>query len=148
MAELSGRNDITLDGKKFSGIAQSVHKRRVLNHGTILFDTDLTVLSNALNVKLDKIESKGIKSVKSRVTNIRPHLSEDVDIIKFKELLLNNIFAFVDLKPVEYVLSAEQKSEIDKLYEDKYSTWEWNFGESPDFDYKNYKRFPFGSIDV
>lgn len=148
MAELSGRNDITLDEKKFSGIAQSVHKRRVLNHGTILFDTDLTVLSNALNVKQDKIESKGVKSVKSRVTNIRPYLTEDVDILTFKGLLLNNIFEFDGLKPEEYILSQEQREEIDKLYEEKYSTWDWNFGESPDFDYKNYKRFPFGSIDI
>lgn len=148
MAELSGRNDITLDGKKFSGIAQSVHKKRVLNHGTILFDTDLTVLSNALNVKQDKIESKGVKSVKSRVTNIRPYLTDDVDILTFKGLLLNNIFDYGGLKPEEYILSQEQKEEIDKLYDEKYSTWDWNFGESPDFDYKNYKRFPFGSIDV
>ncbi len=147
-AELSGRNDLTLEGKKFSGIAQSVVKNRVLNHGTILFDTDLTVLSSALNVKKDKIESKGVKSVKSRVTNIRPHLTEDVDILTFKELLLKNIFALEGLDPTEYVLSEEQKEEINKLYEEKYNTWDWNYGESPVFDYTNYKRFPFGSIDL
>lgn len=147
-AELSGRNDLTLDRKKFSGIAQSVWKKRVLNHGTILFDTDLTVLSSALNVKKDKIESKGVKSVKSRVTNIRPYLTEDVDIITFKDLLLQNIFSYEELEPVEYVLSEEQKEEINNLYKEKYSTWDWNYGESPDFDYKNYKRYPFGSIEV
>lgn len=147
-AELSGRNDLTLEGKKFSGIAQSVWKKRILNHGTILFDTDLSVLSSALNVKADKIESKGVKSVKSRVTNIRPHLTEDVDILTFKNLLLNNIFEFDGLTPDEYVLSDIQKDEINKLFEEKYSTWDWNYGESPDFDFKNYKRFPIGSIDV
>lgn len=147
-AELSGRNDLTLEGKKFSGIAQSVWKKRILNHGTILFDTDLSVLSSALNVKADKIESKGVKSVKSRVTNIRPHLTEDVDILTFKNLLLNNIFEFDGLTPDEYVLSEIQKDEINKLFEEKYSTWDWNYGESPDFDFKNYKRFPIGSIDV
>lgn len=147
-AELSGRNDLTLEGKKFSGIAQSVWKKRILNHGTILFDTDLSVLSSALNVKADKIESKGVKSVKSRVTNIRPHLTDDVDILTFKDLLLNNIFEFDGLKPDEYVLSDIQKDEINKLFEEKYSTWDWNYGESPDFDFKNYKRFPIGSIDV
>ena len=147
-AELTGRNDLTLDGKKFSGIAQSVWKGRVLNHGTILFDTDLTVLSNALNVKKDKIESKGVKSVKSRVTNIRPYLNEDVDILTFKDLLLKNIFALNELLPEEYELSDIQREEINKLYKEKYSTWEWNYGESPDFGYKNYKRFSFGSIDV
>lgn len=147
-AEFSGRNDLTLDGKKFSGIAQSVKKNRVLNHGTILFDTDLTVLSGALKVKKDKIESKGVKSVKSRVTNIRPHLKEDVDMLAFKDLLLKNIFALEGLEPREYKLSEDQKEEINKLYEEKYNTWDWNYGESPQFDYKNYKRFPFGSIDV
>lgn len=147
-AEFSGRNDLTLKGKKFSGIAQSVWKNRVLNHGTILFDTDLTVLSSALKVRKDKIESKGVKSVKSRVTNIRPHLSEDVDILTFKDLLLKNIFALEDMEPTEYILSKEQKQEIDKLYEEKNSSWDWNYGESPDFNYNNYKRFPFGSIDL
>ncbi|WFA09459.1 lipoate--protein ligase [Tissierella sp. Yu-01] len=147
-AELSGRNDLTLEGKKFSGIAQSVWKKRVLNHGTILFDTDLTVLSKALNVKKDKIESKGVKSVKSRVTNIRPFLNEDVDIITFKDLLLNNIFEFKEQEVKEYKLSQEQIDEINKLFKEKYSTWEWNYGESPEFNYKNYKRFSSGSIEV
>jgi len=147
-AELSGRNDLTLDGKKFSGIAQSVWKKRVLNHGTILFDTDLTVLSKALNVKKDKIESKGVKSVKSRVTNIRPYLTEDVDILTFKDLLLKNVFDYECQELNEYLLSKEQIEDINKLYTEKYSTWEWNYGEFPAFDYKNYKRFPFGSIDI
>lgn len=147
-AELSGRNDLTVDGKKISGIAQSVDKNRVLNHGTILFDTDLTVLSDALKVKKDKIESKGVKSVKSRVTNIRPYLNVDVDILTFKDMLIENIFAFENLKPEEYKLTDSQLDGIDKLFKEKYSTWEWNYGESPEFDYKNYKRFPFGSIEV
>ena len=147
-AVLSGRNDLTIDGKKFSGIAQSVWRKRVLNHGTILFDTDLSVLSNALNVKQDKIESKGVKSVKSRVTNIRPYLTEDVDMATFKDLLLKNIFNLDGVEPEEYILSGEEMEAIDKLYNEKYNTWDWNYGESPEFDYKNYKRFPFGSIDV
>ena len=147
-AELTGRNDLTLEGKKFSGIAQSVWKKRILNHGTILFDTDLSVLSSALNVKQDKIESKGVKSIRSRVTNIRPNLTEDVDILTFKDLLLENIFAIDGLVPEEYILSQEDNDGINKLFKEKYSTWEWNYGESPNFDYKNYKRFPFGSIEI
>lgn len=146
--ELSGRNDMTIDGKKFSGIAQSVWKKRVLNHGTLLFDTDLEVLSKALNVKQDKIESKGVKSVKSRVTNIKPYMEKDVDVYKFKEILLNTIFSMAGLEPVEYKLSDEDFENIDKLYNEKYDTWEWNYGSSPKFAYKNYKRFPFGSIDI
>lgn len=147
-AEFTGRNDLTVDGKKISGIAQSVHKKRILNHGTILFDTDLTVLSDALKVKKDKIESKGVKSVKSRVTNIKDYLAEDVDTLTFKDLLLKSIFEYHDEPLEELFLSDEQKSEIDKLYEERYSKWEWNYGESPDFSYKNYKRYPFGSLEI
>ena len=147
-AELSGRNDLTVEGKKISGIAQSLHKRKVLNHGTILYDTDLSVLSQALNVKQDKIESKGVKSVKSRVTNIRPYMKEDIDIIEFKEILLKYIFEYLDQPLEEYKLSDEQLENIDKLCKTKYNTWEWNYGQSPDFNWKNYKRFPSGSIDI
>ncbi len=147
-AELSGRNDMTIDGKKFSGIAQSVWKQRVLNHGTLLFDTDLEVLSKALNVKQDKIASKGVKSVKSRVTNIKPNMEKDVDILEFKDILLNTLFSMSGSEPVEYKLTEEDLKNIDELYEEKYNTWEWNYGGSPKFEYKNYKRFPFGSVDI
>lgn len=146
--ELSGRNDITLDGKKFSGIAQSVWKKRVLNHGTLLFDTELDVLSNALNVKQDKIESKGVKSVKGRVTNIKPHIKDDINIYEFRDILLKNIFGMEGLEPEEHKLSSEELNNIQKLFEEKYSTWEWNYGESPKSNYQNYKRFDFGSIDI
>ena len=146
--ELSGRNDMTIDEKKFSGIAQSVWKNRVLNHGTLLFDTELDVLSKALNVKADKYESKGVKSVRSRVTNIRNYLTEDADIDVFRDLLLKYIFEMEGLTPQVYKLKDEELKDIDKLYEEKYSTWEWNYGESPDFNYKNYKKFPFGSIEL
>ncbi|MEW8972906.1 MAG: lipoate--protein ligase [Tissierellaceae bacterium] len=146
--ELSGRNDITIDGKKFSGIAQSIWKDRVLNHGTLLFDTKLDVLSKALNVKKDKIESKGIKSVKSRVTNIKPYIKEDIDMEEFRSLLLKYIFEMEGFTPEKYELSEEEKASIDKLYREKYSTWEWNYGKSPKFNLKNYKRFSFGALDI
>ncbi len=146
--DLSGRNDITIDGKKFSGIAQSIWKGRVLNHGTLLFDTRLDVLSDALNVKQDKIESKGVKSVKSRVTNIKDYLNIDADIEVFRETLLKYLFEAEGKEPEILVLSEDQLGEINKLFQDKYSTWEWNYGSSPSFNYKNYKRFPIGSIEV
>src|SRR5699024_838725 len=113
-----------LDGKKFSGIAQSVWRNRVLNHGTLLFDTKLDVLSKALNVKQDKIASKGVKSVRSRVTNIKEHLEDNIDIYKFRDILLQNIFEIDGLKPVEYKLTEEELVEIQKSYDEKYSTWE------------------------
>ncbi|MGO1468979.1 MAG: lipoate--protein ligase [Tissierella sp.] len=146
--ELSGRNDMTINGKKFSGIAQSIWRNRVLNHGTLLFDTELDVLSKALNVKQDKIVSKGIKSVRSRVTNIKPFLPEGDTIEDFREVLLKYIFEFENEIPQKYELSDKQNMEINKLFEEKYSTWDWNYGSSPQFNYKNYKKFPFGGIEV
>lgn len=146
--ELSGRNDLTVDGKKFSGIAQSIWKKRVLNHGTILFDTKLETLSLALNVKPDKFKSKGVKSVKSRVTNIKPFIKEDIDINRLRELLLEYIFQFEGEKPSKYILNEEEIKNIDKLFEEKYNTWDWNYGKSPEFNYTNEKRFPFGIVEI
>lgn len=146
--ELSGRNDMTIEGKKFSGIAQSIWRNRALNHGTLLFDTELDVLSSALNVKQDKIISKGIKSVRSRVTNIKPYLAKDITMESFRELLLQYIFEFEGEVPVKYELDETEKEAIDKLYDEKYSQWDWNYGYSPQFNYKNYKKFPFGGIEV
>lgn len=146
--ELSGRNDITIEGKKFSGVAQSVKRGRVLNHGTLLFNSELDVLSKALNVKRDKIESKGVKSVSSRVTNIKPYVKEDIDIFEFRELVLKNIFEYEN-KPVEiYKLTEEDQEAIQKMVEERYGTWEWNFGRSPKFNYKGYKRFEGGGVEV
>jgi lipoate-protein ligase A len=146
--ELSGRNDIVIDGKKFSGIAQSIVKGRVLNHGTLLFNSELDVLSKVLNVKRDKIESKGVKSVLSRVTNIKPYVTDNIDVLQFKQILLKNIFEYFN-QPVEiYELSDEDRNNIQKMVDQRYGTWEWNFGRSPEFNYKGYNRFAGGGVEV
>lgn len=147
-SELSGRNDLTIDGKKFSGIAQSIVKGRVLNHGTLLFDSQLDILSKALNVKRDKIESKGVKSVASRVTNIKPYVKDDIDVLEFKQVLLKNIFEYFN-EPVKYFeLSDEDLRNIQKKVDEQYGTWEWNYGKSPKFNYKGYKRFAGGCVEA
>lgn len=146
--ELSGRNDITIEGKKFSGIAQSVIKGRVLNHGTLLFNSDLEVVGKSLNVKRDKIESKGVKSVSSRVTNIKPYIKDDISVLEFRDILLKNIFEYIN-KPIEkYELTEEDQKAIQKMVDERYGTWEWNFGRSPKFNYKGYKRFAGGGVEV
>ncbi|MTK10589.1 MAG: lipoate--protein ligase [Clostridiaceae bacterium] len=145
-AELSGRNDLTIDGKKFSGNAQSMHKGRILHHGTLLFDSNLDIIGKGLNVQLDKIQSKGIKSVRSRVTNIKDYLREGTDVNGFKELLLKNLFENNILE--EYHLSENDLVSITKLKESKYDTWEWNYGKSPKFNFKNSKRFANGKLEV
>lgn len=147
-AKFSGRNDITVDGKKFSGNAQYVSKKRLLHHGTLLFDSDLTVLTKALNVKPDKISSKGIKSVKSRVTNLKAYLKQDISAADFKELLLKNVFEVEGSLLKEYVLTPEDLKNIHKLRDEKYSTWEWNFGHSPQFNVTRSCRFNGGQVQV
>lgn len=146
--ELSGRNDLTLDGKKFSGIAQSITKERLLNHGTLLFNSHLDTLGKALNVKKEKIESKGIKSVRSRVTNIKDYLKSDIDVLEFRDLILKYLYEYEKSPIIRYELTKEDKDAIDNLMQKKYNTWEWNYGESPKFNYKNSKKFDAGFLDV
>lgn len=146
-AEFTGRNDITIDGKKFCGNAQYMKKDKVLHHGAMLFDTDLNVLSKALKVSKDKIESKGIKSVVSRVTNIVDHLDEEITVEDFKELLLKHMFS-ANEEIEEYKLTEEDHANINKLMEERYSTWDWNFGRSPKFNIEKSKKFPAGKIET
>ena len=147
-AEFSGRNDITIEGKKFSGNAQYYFGNRLLHHGTILFNSDLTVVQNTLNVKMDKIESKGVKSVKSRVTNVYPYLENKIDIDEFKDTLLKFFLNNDNYKDTEYILSEADLSAIRELMDKRYSRWEWNYGESPAFDIEKGKRFTGGKLEL
>lgn len=147
-AEFSGRNDITIDEKKFSGNAQYYYGNRLLHHGTILFNSDLTVVQNALNVKQDKIESKGVKSVRSRVTNVYPYLEEKVTIEEFKNMLLKFFLKDENYKEKEYLLSEPELNKVRELMNCRYSKWEWNYGESPSFDIEKGKRFPGGKLEL
>ena len=128
-AEINGRNDITIDGRKFSGNAQYIRSGRVMHHGTIMFDSDLDMMQKALQVDPSKIESKGSKSVRSRVTNIREHLREDISLEEFRALLLRSILE--DYPGEEYVFSAEDIRGIERLKKERYDNWEWNCGRSP-----------------
>ncbi len=146
-AEISGRNDMTIDGKKFSGTAQALHRKKLLYHGTLLFNSDLSKLGQALNVQADKIQSKGIKSVRSRVTNIRDYLpNPEMTIQDFQQALLNSLF---DEQPYrEYRLTARDLERVTTLEKEKFSTWRWIYGESPPYNYKQSKRFAGGQVEV
>jgi lipoate---protein ligase len=145
-AEFNGRNDLTIEGKKISGNAEMMKRDRLLHHGTLLFNSNLEVLSSALRVKKDKIESKGIKSVRSRVTNIQDYLP-DLTVDKFKAMLVEEI-SRSDRQISEYTLTAEDRAGIFQLREEKYSTWAWNYGRSPDYDIKKERRFDGGGISL
>jgi lipoate---protein ligase len=146
-AELSGRNDILADGKKISGNAQFSTKGRMFSHGTLLFDSEIENVVSALNVRMDKIESKGIKSIRSRVTNIREHLDEDMTMEEFKETLLTYLFEEFDSVP-KYELTESDWTEIRKISRERYANWDWNYGKSPKFNVELSNRFAAGSIDI
>jgi lipoate-protein ligase A len=146
-AEFSGRNDILVDGKKISGNAQFSSQGRMFSHGTLMFNVDLDRVSKALNVKQEKIQSKGVKSVRSRVANISDYLSEPMTIEEFKQVLLDHIFAGQNPIP-QYVLTEKDWEVIHQISKERYQNWDWNFGESPEFNVQNSKRFAIGSIDV
>lgn len=146
-AETGGRNDILVDGRKVSGNAQYISSKRMVSHGTLLLNTDLSVLSHALNPKPAKFESKGIKSVRSRVANIREFLSADIDILDFRERILRHLLRAEDGIP-QYHLTAADWESVHKLSAERYQTWEWNYGQSPKFNVQRVQRFTGGEIDA
>jgi len=146
-AELSGRNDILAEGRKISGNAQFSTKGRMFSHGTLLFNSNIDEVVNALNVKLEKIQSKGIKSVRSRVANIKEFLKEDLTIQQFKDLLLESIFK--ELGSIErYEWTEDDIKNIKELAENRYRSWDWNYGKSPKCNIQQSKRFAVGQIDI
>ena len=144
-AECSGRNDITIDGKKISGNAQRIHRGRILHHGTLLFNSDPQIISGALNVDPTKFVSKSAKSVRSRVANISDFLPEKTTLSQFKEQLIKSLG---ENEMVSEQLSLAELDEVKRLCDEKYSTWQWNFGSSPKYDRANKKRFSGGAIDI
>ncbi len=146
-AELSGRNDILAEGKKISGNAQFSTRGRMFSHGTLMFDTEIDAVVSALKVSKEKIESKGIKSVRSRVTNIAELLKEPMTIEQFRSEILSSIFGGEE--NIQYwELTEEDWENIHKLSEERYQQWDWNFGKSPKFNMKHSHRFPTGGVDV
>ncbi len=145
-AEMSGRNDILAEGRKISGNAQFSTRGRMFSHGTLLFDSEIEHVVSALNVKKDKIESKGIKSIRSRVANIREFLNEEITIEQFRQLLLEAIFKSKDIP--KYELTEEDWKNIHELSKERYQNWDWNYGKSPKFNLQHSHRFPVGQIDV
>ncbi|WP_282142227.1 lipoate--protein ligase [Cytobacillus oceanisediminis] len=146
-AELSGRNDLMAEGRKISGNAQFSTKGRMFSHGTLLFDSEIENVVSALKVKKDKIESKGIKSIRSRVANISEFLDKKITIQEFRTLLLKSIFGDLD-EIAEYRLTNDDWEKIHQLSKERYQNWDWNYGKSPKFDLQHSHRFPVGQIDI
>ena len=153
-AEVTGRNDIVIDGKKFSGNAMYTRNGKTFCHGTLMFDVDTDAVAGALKVPKDKIESKGIKSVRSRVTNLKPYLKPEfqkLDTAGFRDELIKRIYHVDDLSQAqinEYQLTAKDQQAIHQIETDRYRDWNWVFGQSPVFTVKKRKHFDAGTIDA
>ena len=148
-AEFNSRNDLAIDGKKFSGNAQYIFKKKILHHGTLLFNSEMEELVNSLKVSKDKIESKGLKSIKSRVANIKNYIGEDSkikEVSDFKNALFEHMKNRME-EFEEHVLTENDKKEIEKLKKEKYDKWEWNYGESPEADIHRQRKYAAGKAE-
>ena len=144
-AEFSGRNDIIVDGKKISGSAKTVLSSRTLFHGTLLFDTDLSVLTRVLTPDPDKIRAKGIKSVRSRVGNLREYFPE-MDVEDFITAFTNEVISRNNAVLEDIPIELKQEAEL--LANEKYRTWQWNYGTAVSYSFSKKRRFDFGSVQL
>lgn len=140
-AEFSGRNDLIAAGKKFSGSAQRRSGKKVLHHGTILVDLDIDMLEAALTCAPDKYRSKGVASVRSRVTN----LSDIWPSTSTMDDLIENLLKKCATEAGQ--LSEATIQEAESLALKKYRTWNWNYGKSPAFNERLSHRFPWGAVE-
>ncbi len=131
-ASFGPRNEILVNNLKISGNAEHIHRRRVLHHGTLLFDADLHALEGALRVDKEKYSDRAVQSVRSSVTNISQYLGGKSDMAAFRSSLVKY---FLDTRPGAsgFTLGKDYERRIQALAEDKYSSWEWNFGYSPKY---------------
>ena len=143
-AAFTGRNDLTIDGLKFSGNAQYARRGRLLHHGCIMLDSNLTSVADALRVKEAKFASKAVKSVRSRVTTINAHAPAPISMEDFKGALKECAMASGALEP--YTLTEEDLAAVRKLRDEKYATWAWNYGCSPAYDMRREMKFPAGLV--
>ncbi|QDI92722.1 lipoate--protein ligase [Salicibibacter halophilus] len=145
-AEQSGRNDLQADGYKISGNAQFASRGRMYSHGTLMLDSELENVVSALNVSDEKIRSKGIKSIRSRVANINDFLENKITMENFKETLLHHLFEG-DNNFERYTLTEDDWQKIMEISEQRYRNWDWNYGKSPKYDVKKSKKFDAGLVD-
>ncbi|WP_372644757.1 lipoate--protein ligase [Ancylomarina sp.] len=144
-AKFEGKSDLTIDGMKFSGNASHIYRSKVMQHGTMLFSSDLNRLNSLLKVNPLKFKDRGIRSIRSRVTNISDHLSTPLSIDELQNKIIQHVQnQFPEIKP--YELTDSDREAIKKLMEEKYLKWEWNFGYSPKYKIERLISFANGNI--
>jgi len=144
-AKFEGKSDLTIEGMKFSGNASHIYRSKVMQHGTMLFSSDLSRLNSLLKVNPLKFKDRGVRSIRSRVTNISDHLTTPLSIEELQNKIINHVQSqFQEIKP--YDLTEDDHRAIQKLMEEKYLKWEWNFGYSPKYKFERLISFPNGNI--
>ncbi len=146
-ARFEGRNDLTIDGRKFSGNAEYVHRGRILHHGTLLFSARMADVAAALRPDPAKFADKAVKSVRSRVTNISEHLPRPMTVTAFRDYLMEYVMTGTP-GAAAHAFTAEDLAAIDHLRDTKYATWEWNFGHSPRYNFSKRARTPGGTVEA
>ena len=139
-AELTGRNDIMVYGRKCSGYAKRLSGDRIFVHGTLMFDVNLEDLMNALSVPGSKLSAAGIQSVRSKVANLKEYLPYN-SIEEFQVALHS---ALGGEAPVS--LTSEQTAEIEQIASTKFRSWDWIYGHSPKTDFRTTRKFPCGTV--
>lgn len=145
-ATTSGRNDLLVEGLKISGNAEHVYKNRVLHHGTLLFDSDLNRLGDAIKVVPEKYTGKAVQSNRSKVANISKFLKKKINVERFIRFLLD-----VQLENEENRLVWLKDSDIDSIQNlalEKFETWDWNFAYSPKYEFNNRVSINNKTIDI
>lgn len=146
-AKIGGRNDIVVNEKKICGNSQYMLRDRLMHHGCILFSSKLDNLKEALRVDPEKLKGKGVSSIRSRVTNIIDHLKNKMDVTEFISYLEDYILKHSKDARITDLSENEQES-IKKIADSKYASWDWNYGKSQDYNFRNQDRFNTGSVEV
>jgi len=150
-AAMTGRNDLTIDGKKFSGNAMHVENGRMFSHGTLMYDVDQSQIAHALQVPADKLATKGIKSVRSRVTNLKPYCAPEyqhLTIEEFRDTLAKEILGVADLSQAhQYNLTATDKAGVKALADQYFNNWDWIYGNDPAYSLTRRQHFPAGTVE-
>ncbi|WP_434799000.1 lipoate--protein ligase [Terrisporobacter vanillatitrophus] len=142
-AHFNSRNDLLIGNKKFSGNAQYRKDETMLHHGSILFNTDIKAMVESITVAEDKIIAKGIKSVRERVINISEVMDKNITSENFRDIMLKSLLK--DSKV--YTLTDEDVETVNKIKEEKFESWDWNYGKNPVFNINRWKRFDGGRVD-
>ena len=146
-AERNVRNDLIIRGKKISGNAEHIFKRRVIHHGTLLFNSDLETLDEAIKVKGGKYSDKAVQSFRSKVTNILPYLNVEIGMGEFRQELINYVLKKYTNSSL-YELKEGEKPIIERLKQEKYTTWDWIYGYSPKYVLQRKIEKPEGELNI